>query len=232
MAHLGILGEYRFSDSEAAGADIRGASVYGTDDDKLGKIDDVIFDHGSAEIQYVVIDTGGWLSTKKFVVPADRLRMSAKHDNEFEVNLDKEQVEKFPIYNEKDIESSERWADYEGRYRSKWSDGPILHREATDRNITPTAAQMTQGSGGSGPIKGGTLSGDALTAAETAEINSRIIPATHDEVQIESGPNGIGSRWSDFTERLRARRKEVVTACVSCGSEPESFAQGSGRKAS
>ena len=88
MAHLGILGEYRFSDSEEAGADIRGASVYGTGDDKLGKIDDVIFDHASADIKYVVIDTGGWLSSKKFVVPADRLRMSAKHDNEFEVALD------------------------------------------------------------------------------------------------------------------------------------------------
>jgi hypothetical protein len=226
MAHLGILGEYRFSESEEAGADIRGASVYGLNDEKLGKIDDVIFDHASADIRYVVIDTGGWLSSRKFVVPSDRLRMSARHDDEFEVDLDKAHVEKFPPYNEEDIESSRRWADYEGRYRSRWASGPVMHREATDRNITPTAAQMTEKKGTTATISG------RLSPSETAEINSRIIPATHDEVQIESGPNGIGSRWSDFSERLRARRKEVVTACVACGQEPESFAQGSGRKAS
>jgi sporulation protein YlmC with PRC-barrel domain len=226
MAHLGILGEYRFSDSEEAGADIRGASVYGFNDEKLGKIVDVIFDHASADIRYVVIDTGGWLSTKKFVVPAERLRMSAKHDDEFEVDLDKAHVEKFPPYNVEDIESSRRWADYEGRYRSKWASGPIMHREATDRNITPTAAQMTETTG---PRP---MASERLSASEKAEINSRIIPAAHDEVHIESGPNGIGSRWLDFAERLRARRKEVVTACVACGHEPGSFAPGSGRKAS
>jgi hypothetical protein len=233
MAHLGILRDYRFSDSEAAGGDIRGASVYGTGDDKLGKIDDVIFDHANADIKYVVIDTGGWLSTRKFVVPADRLRASAKHEDDFQVDLEKAQVEKFPPYSEEDVESSRRWADYEGRYRSKWASGPIMHREATDRNITPTTAQMTEGTGATGPIKGGTAAvGETLSPAETAEINSRIIPPTHNEVQIESGPNGIGARWSDFADRLRERRKEVVTACVACGREPESFAQRSDRKAS
>jgi sporulation protein YlmC with PRC-barrel domain len=233
MAHLGILRDYRFSDSEAAGADIRGASVYGIDDDKLGKIDDVIFDHASADIKYVVIDTGGWLSSKKFVVPAERLRASAKHEDDFEVGLDKSQVEKFPPYNEEDVESSRRWADYEGRYRSKWASGPVMHREATDRNITPTTAQMTEGTGATGNLKGGVpANSETLSGARTAEINSRIIPPTYDEVRIESGPNGIGPRWSNFADRLRERRKEVVTACVACGQEPSSFARGDDRKAS
>jgi uncharacterized protein YrrD len=42
--------------------DIRGSKLYGLNDEKLGKIDDVIFDHGTGEIRYVVVDTGGWLS--------------------------------------------------------------------------------------------------------------------------------------------------------------------------
>jgi hypothetical protein len=222
MAHLGILRDYRFSDSEAAGADIRGAHVYGLNDDKLGKIDDVIFDHASADIRYVVIDTGGWLSSKKFVVPAGRLRASGKHADDFQVDLDRTQVQKFPPYNEQDVESSRRWADYEGRYRSKWASGPVMHREATDRNITPTTAQMTQGTGAAGPREGG--------APTTAEINRRIIPATSDEVQIDVSPNGIGPRWSNFVDRLRERRKEVVSACAACGREPESFARSEKRK--
>jgi uncharacterized protein YrrD len=82
MAHYGTLREFRFSDRDAD--DIRGSSVYGTDDDKLGKIDDVIFDHSTGDIRYAVIDTGGWLSTKKFIIPADRLRASAKHEDDYQ----------------------------------------------------------------------------------------------------------------------------------------------------
>ena len=233
MAHLGILRDFRFSDSAAATDDVRGASVYGSGDDKLGKIDDVIFDHASADIRYVVIDTGGWLSSKKFIVPADQLRASAQHEGDYQAPLDKAQIEKFPPYNESDVESSVRWANYEGQYRSKWASGPIMHREATDRNITPTTAQMTQGTGATGPMKGGQAARrETLTPTQTAEINSRLIPPTGDGVQIEMSPTGSGSRWSNFSERLRQRRKEVVSSCVACGQEPASFGETGGRKAS
>ena len=83
MAHLGILRDYRFLDNEDA--DIRGAHVYGRNDEKLGKIDDVIFDHASADIRYIVVDTGGWLSSKRFVVPADGLNASPNHEGDFQV---------------------------------------------------------------------------------------------------------------------------------------------------
>ena len=49
--------------------------VYGINDDKLGKITDVVFNHASGDILYVVVDTGGWLSTKEFIVPAERIRV-------------------------------------------------------------------------------------------------------------------------------------------------------------
>ena len=32
--------------------------MYGLDDEKLGKVDDVIFDHATGSIRYVVVDTG------------------------------------------------------------------------------------------------------------------------------------------------------------------------------
>lgn len=97
MANYGMLRNYRFTDTAE---DIRGAKLYGLNDEKLGKIDDVIFDHSEGTIRYVVVDTGGWLSTKKFIVPADRLRASTKHDNDFAVDLTKAQVESFPPYKE------------------------------------------------------------------------------------------------------------------------------------
>src|ERR1700688_4239478 len=76
MAHYGTLKDTRIAD---AAGDIRGSHLYGLNDEKLGKIDDVIFDHATGNIRYVVVETGGWLSTKKFLVPAEGLRASAKH---------------------------------------------------------------------------------------------------------------------------------------------------------
>jgi hypothetical protein len=225
MAHLGILRDYRFSDNEDA--DIRGAHVYGHNDEKLGKIDDVIFDHASADIRYVVVDTGGWLSSNKFVVPSDRLSGSPNHEGDFQVALDKDQIEKFPPYHQNDVESSERWADYEGRYRSKWAGGPVMHREATDRNITPTTAQMTQGTGATGPMKGGPAApGDSITPEQEEALNpSRLVAPTGDGVQIEMSPTGVGSRWTNYADRLRERRKEVTSTCVDCGHEPGRFSR-------
>jgi uncharacterized protein YrrD len=69
MSHYGVLGNYRFQE---AADDIRGTHLYGLQDQKLGKIEDVIFDHTTGNVRYVVVDTGGWLSTKEFIVPADR----------------------------------------------------------------------------------------------------------------------------------------------------------------
>src|SRR5579864_3977362 len=78
MAHYGTLKDLRVAE---AADDIRGSHLYGLNDEKLGKIDDVIFDHSSGNIRYIVVDTGGWLSSKKFIVPAEGLRASAKHNN-------------------------------------------------------------------------------------------------------------------------------------------------------
>jgi sporulation protein YlmC with PRC-barrel domain len=100
MAHCGLLRNYRFPDSSEAAEDIRGAKLYGVDDEKLGKVEDVIFDHSTGVIRYVVIDTGGWLSSKRFLVPADSLKASVEHSNDFEVGLTKEQIESFSPYND------------------------------------------------------------------------------------------------------------------------------------
>jgi hypothetical protein len=210
MANYGMLRNYRFTD---AAEDIRGSKLYGLDDEKLGKIDDVIFDHSDGAIRYVVVDTGGWLSTKKFIVPADRLRPSTEHDDAFAVDLTKAQVENFPPYKETDLESDEQWSDYEGKYRSKWEPDPVMHRKGTDRNITPTPQQMP----GNSPSRMAAGSADARTveSARPTEIEDTgfIQPGFAggtDTVKIDVSAVGIGPRWDTFQDRLRERRKEVI----------------------
>ena len=209
MARYGMLRDYRFRE---AAEDIRGSKLYGVNDEKLGKIDDVIFDHFTGVINYIVVDTG-WLTTKKFIVPADRLRASTKHDNDFVVDLTKAQVESFPPYKETDLESDEQWSDYEGKYRAKWDADPVMHREGTDRNITPTTQQME------GNLASARAAGAPTTARTSPENIAEIedtefiepgYAASTDTVEIDTSAVGIGPRWDTFQNRLRERRKEVV----------------------
>jgi sporulation protein YlmC with PRC-barrel domain len=203
MAKHGLLGNYRFMD---ATEDIRGSKLYGLNDEKLGKIDDVIFDHFTGLIHYVVVDTGGWLTTKKFIVPVDRIRISAKHQDDFAADLTKEQVESFPPYQEVDLESDEQWSEYEGRYRSKWEANPVMYRAETDRNITPTTQQMP---GYSAADRAADVA--AADNTDTAALTEGGFAASTDSVVISRSAVGIGPRWDRFQDRLRERRKQVIT---------------------
>ena len=240
MAHYGTLRDYRFAGSDALDKDdIRGSKVYGVDDEKLGKIDDVIFDHSTGNIRFAVVDTGGWLHHNKFIVPADRLRASTEDENDYRVDLTKQQIENFPPYEESDLKSDEKWNDYENKYRSKWDTGPVMHRKETDRNITPTTAQMTQGTGATGPLndattqpgggmnavpsEGGFRSGVTPQTGPTADagVNRSVTPIRSDASwSIQS--QGPDRRWSTFEEKLRARRQEIVSGCSECGTQPSS----------
>jgi sporulation protein YlmC with PRC-barrel domain len=236
MAHYGSL--RNMSVTEPA-EDIRGSHVYGINDEKLGKIDDVIFDHMSGNIQYVVVDTGGWLSSKKFIVPADRLRSSAKHEDDYETNLTKDQVQSFPAYNESDLQSEDKWSNYEGRYRAKWVADPVMHRAETDRNVTPTSYQASGNVNseasaaaahgrpiptrtGAVPIRG-SEEADLRAADATTE---RAVPAGTDAVVISTSANGIGGRWDTFQSRLRERRKEATAQCGLCSAESSATKRG------
>lgn len=112
------LRDYRF-DKDID--DIRGSSVYGPGDEKLGKIDDVIFDSDNGQIRYLVIDTGGWLSSRRFLVPPEEVQPSATHDSDFAVNMTKAQIERFPALDEKVLEDKQKFEDYDKSYRSSWT---------------------------------------------------------------------------------------------------------------
>lgn len=203
-----MLRNYRFTDEAE---DIRGSKLYGLEDEKLGKIDDVIFDHTTGLIRYVVVDTGGWLSTKQFIVPANRLRPSTEHDNDFTVDLTKAQVESFPPYKETDLESDEQWSDYEGKYRSKWEADPVMHRKGTDRNITPTTQQMPGNSPSARAAGAPSAETEGAAKIEDTEFIEPGYAAGTSTVEIDNTAVGIGPRWDTFQDRLRERRKEVIS---------------------
>jgi sporulation protein YlmC with PRC-barrel domain len=205
MARYGTLGDYRFSDTDEAAHDIRGSNIYGPKDQKLGEIDDVIFDEATGAIVYVVVDTGGWLSSKEFIVPPGEIRPSLQHEADFLVDLTKEQIEQLPPYDGAALTSEEKWADYERRYRSKWVTSPVMHREATDRNITPTAKQQFHAGTGSA----------SATTEDAAELEDETaMSPVHPEVGMGISPNNPSYRWSTFEDALRRRREDVLQSSI------------------
>ena len=178
MAHLGTLRDFRFEDQAD---DIRGAALYGRDDEKLGKIKDVIFDHSTGSLKYVVVDTGGWLTSKLFMVPADRVRPRGEKDDEYTCALSKKQIENFPVYDEKHLDDDKRWNDYERDYRgaAKFEEtGDVLH-QAGGTNILVSDGLRADGP----PPK----------TADGQPISGYKSPIQHREVgMMDTTPTGVG----------------------------------------
>lgn len=200
MARYGTLGDYRFFNTQEAAIDIRGAKLYGRGDENLGTVDDVVFDEATGAIIFVVVDTGGWLASKKFVVPPQEIRPSLQHEDDFLVDLTKEQIERFPAYDGTALTSEEKWADYENRYRSQWVEKPVMHRAETDRNITPTTKQQINAGSGTLPAE-----------ADTAELE---VTPVKNEATMDVSPAGPSLRWTAFEDTLRQRREEVLQSSI------------------
>ena len=212
--------------------DIRGTTVYGLEDEKIGKIDDVIVDHDTGEVRYAVVDSGGWLKSHKFLVPADRIARRGDKDDEFVVPVTKQQIEAFPPYDESLLKSEGDWATFDADYKANWHDGPVLHQHGSDHNITPA-----------GPIAG---SGQGSTGGSEREISAadvtpqRIVDKFNDPTptgqrttlrpagtaaraeDASAGTQSLAPRWSNFRDRVRNDWANTRKRCGRCeGVGPE-----------
>lgn len=139
MPHYGILGEQRFENIE----DVRGTEVYGVNDEKLGTIDDVVFNHSSGNIRYIVLKTGGLFSRKRVMVPVNRIQPYGNHTDKFYAELDKERLEMLPEFNDEALKSEKGWDDYEKEHAKRWNDGTVMYNKDTGHIVTPPADQVT-----------------------------------------------------------------------------------------
>lgn len=235
MPHFRTLRDYQF---ENRADDVRGAELYDVEDDKLGKIADVIFEHSSGDIQYVVVETGGLLSHDKFIVPADRVHTDDEHPDAFQIDLVKKHIERFPRYDERMIEDENRWRDYEKQYSDAWTTtGDVLHREGTTNIVTPPPDELQASGGGVQP------SGRKLhLTPERFATGETVGPTTHPHVEESTAESeavlprsrearrtpGVlpdpdqmrdrdeGSRWGRFRQSIRSNREQITRGCSIC----------------
>lgn len=214
MAIYGNLKGYQFDNNAD---DIRGADVYGANGEKLGEIDDVIFDSLSGELKYVVIDTGGWLTSHRFIVPALQLTIREEGDEDYHINLTREQIERFPEYDEKALASDDQWTSYERNYqKSIDTEGDVMHVKDSTRMITPEPSPVeVTGFTGSSAVDPSTatprrIAQDFPRFGATSASDSNVTEKGALAGNAERRNPSRGRRFEDFEERLRREREEIL----------------------
>jgi len=92
-----------------------GMAVYNSAGDKLGKIEDLVFNPANGNIRYAVLSFGGFLGVgdKYFAIPMNHLQVEAKKGSvtgaekyEFVLNVDKDRLKNAPGFDAKN------WPDF------------------------------------------------------------------------------------------------------------------------
>ncbi|WP_296404447.1 PRC and DUF2382 domain-containing protein [Psychrobacter sp.] len=76
--------------------DPTGKAAYGASEEKIGKIDGALVESTTGRIRYLIVDVGGWFSSKEVLVPAGLARIVG--DDVFFDTLTKSQVEAMEEY--------------------------------------------------------------------------------------------------------------------------------------
>ncbi|WP_102126172.1 PRC and DUF2382 domain-containing protein [Deinococcus planocerae] len=89
-----------------------GNTAYGTGGDKIGTVRDAMVDPSTGRIRYLIVDVGGWFSSKEVLVPVGHARFA--DDGVYFDNLTKDQVRDMgeyrygETYTDQSFESDER----------------------------------------------------------------------------------------------------------------------------
>lgn len=239
MAHYSTLQDYHFS---ADADDIRGAHLHSMENQKIGKIDDVIFDHQTGEIRYLVVDTG---RDRKVLIASNHLYRSLADEEDFETDISAAEVDRLPRFDQNMLRDEEKWREHEAghhkawkeqeerllaEYKEKWHEGPVQHRHGSDRNVTPedlpsgssaeagkrivTGADLTpRRIAGKFPGVGRPMVGTSNPNA----VETTLLPARDEgEEEPRFGSAPPSPRWHAFQQNIRQNLDDIRARCTTC----------------
>ncbi|HSL20881.1 MAG TPA: PRC-barrel domain-containing protein [Vicinamibacterales bacterium] len=85
--------------------------------EKLGEVDGFILDDGARRAYYVVVDSGGWFRSRKFLVPVGHARIDADGDA-LVLDIARDTISRYPEFDERNFErlGSDELRRYEQQY--------------------------------------------------------------------------------------------------------------------
>jgi sporulation protein YlmC with PRC-barrel domain len=227
MAHCGSFGIQSVPDNLR---EIRGATVRGSDGEKLGNLDDVIFDHETMRILYLVVDTGD----ETFLLPADRVSADERNDEGLTAATTREQIKDSPQYRQQSLQTGGGGKDYEQAFKDYWDEQPVLHIKGSDRIITPPEEPASPQADSSGPrarssqdrqISAADLFPERITdvfsdpAPNPGKVTLRPKSAARAE-DAASGTTLLKPRWWEpLEDHLRQNKQHIQAGCPHCTSK-------------
>ena len=106
--------------------DPTGKTAFGVNEEKIGKIEGALVEDTTGRIRYLIVDAGGWFSSKEVLIPAGLARIVG--DDVFFDSLTKSQVEAMEVYDH----------DYQYSYKEQYE----RDRQAFVADTIPEAERM------------------------------------------------------------------------------------------
>jgi sporulation protein YlmC with PRC-barrel domain len=228
MTHCGNLGNQTVSEDIR---DFRGTTVRGADGKKLGEVEDVIFDHDTMAIRYLVVDSVGWLEAGTFLLPADLVYAGEDNEAELATGVTRQQIADSPQYDKKTLEAADEWKKYEQEFRRYWDEEPVMHRKDSYRIVTPpdeeisAATSSIDSESGDSELDVASLFPERMSPVfsdpDPSSRNVRLRPKS--VARAEDAASGVAllkPRWWDaFENYLRTNKDEIQEKCSQCGSK-------------
>ena len=102
MDNLTYAARMRYLDADDvddAVVDYDGLDVHGRDGEKLGNVDGFIIDSDARRVNYVVVDSGGWFTSRRFLLPIGHATL-AEDRRSLQIDLSRDALSRFPDYDE------------------------------------------------------------------------------------------------------------------------------------
>jgi hypothetical protein len=185
--------------------DYDGLPVVGADGDRLGGVEGFIVDAAATRLLYVVVDSGGWFSSRRVLIPVGHASLSADR-KALTLDVARDALTRYPAFREdgfqnlsdEDMRLFEQQmldaccpddklpaADGAPRHYAQpdwWSGSPYAHERLRPVDMTASDASLPRESGraGSGPVRAEMRRDDASPG-----LDDRAQPG--DVIGIETG---------------------------------------------
>jgi hypothetical protein len=87
-------------DLDDSDLDFDGLQVRSADDDKLGEVDGFLVDSGSGRVLYAVVDSGGWFTSRRFLMPIGHMTLD-RDRSALRVDVSRDTLRQYPEFDER-----------------------------------------------------------------------------------------------------------------------------------
>lgn len=200
--------DYRNTFSDDSLSHLDDYSVYVDQDNKVGSVEDGLFDDATGRFRYLIVDTGAWIFGKKVLLPIGKAEFDTNDRRVYVRGLTKEQVENLPEYDRSKVVDYDQEERVRGVYRE-----PMASQSAPVSGTTPVEGMAMDGMA---------MGGVAAMGGRTDYTSDTYDYDTHDEDLYRApATDDINQPIRLYEERLIADKQRMKAGTVRVGKHVE-----------